>query len=70
VKSDLLALLAKSPLLALPLVALFLFIMVFVAMFVVTMRKRALAWEPIARMPLEDEDVNAERDDAQEGAPQ
>lgn len=68
-KSDLLALLAKSPLLALPLIALFLFIVVFVAMFIVTMRKRAPAYEPLARMPLEDEDVNAESDDAQEGAP-
>lgn len=67
-KSDLLALLAKSPLLALPLVALFLFIVVFVGMFIVTMRQRAQSYEPLARLPLEDEDLN-EREDAQEGAP-
>lgn len=65
-KSDLLA---TSPLLALPLVALFLFIVVFVSMLIVTMKKRAPVYEPLARLPLEDEDVNAERDDAQEGAP-
>ncbi len=68
-KSDLLALLAKSPLLALPLVALFLFIVVFVGMVIVTMKKRAQSYEPLARLPLEDEDVNAEREEAQEGAP-
>ena len=48
-------LLAKSPMLALPLIALFLFIAVFVAMFVVTMRKRAPAYDPLARLPLEDD---------------
>lgn len=69
-------LLAKSPMLALPLIALFLFIAVFVAMFVVTMRKRAQAFDPLARMPLDDEqDVLGPRDPArdataqQEGAP-
>ncbi len=41
--------------LILPLVALVLFIVVFTAMFIDTMRKRALAYDPIARMPLEDE---------------
>jgi cbb3-type cytochrome oxidase subunit 3 len=76
VKSDLLA---RSPLLVLPLVALFLFIVVFVAMVIVTMRKRARNYEPLARLPLEDEDVTDEtRDDvddphahahAHEGAP-
>jgi hypothetical protein len=71
VKSDLLA---RSPLLALPLVALFLFIVVFVAMFIVTMRKRAPAYEPLARLPFEDEDVNDDAHahahaHAQEGAP-
>lgn len=68
-KSELLALLSKSPLLALPLVALFLFITVFVAMFIVTMKKGAPLYEPLARLPLEDEDLNADRDEAQEGAP-
>jgi len=53
VKSELLA---RSPLLILPLVALFLFIAVFVAMFIVTMKKRAPAYEPFARMPLDDGD--------------
>ena len=48
-------LLAKSPMLALPLIALFLFIAVFAAMFVVTMRKRAPAYDPLARLPLEDD---------------
>ena len=48
-------LLAKSPMLVLPLLALFLFIAVFVAMFIVTMKKRAPAYDPLARMPLEDD---------------
>jgi hypothetical protein len=56
-KSDLLA---RSPLLALPLVALFLFIVVFVAMFIVTMRKRAPVYETLARLPLDDEDVDVD----------
>jgi hypothetical protein len=41
--------------LVLPLIALFLFIAVFVAMFIVTMKKRAGAYDPLARMPLDDE---------------
>ena len=57
-------LLSKSPLLALPLIALFLFIAVFIGVFVVTMKKRAPAYDPLARMPLEDDE-----NDAQEGAP-
>lgn len=48
-------LLSKSPLLALPLVALFLFMAVFGVMFLVTMRKRAPEYDPLARMPLDDE---------------
>jgi hypothetical protein len=52
VKSELLA---KSPMLVLPLLALFLFIAVFVAMFIITMKKRAPAYDPLARMPLEDD---------------
>lgn len=49
-------LLARSPMLALPLVALFLFIAVFVGVFFITMKKRAPAYDPMARMPLDDED--------------
>lgn len=51
-KSDLLA---KSPLLALPLVAFVLFLAVFAFIFVATMRKRAQAYEPVSRMPLADD---------------
>ena len=54
-------LLARSPMLLLPLVALFLFIAVFTAMFIVTMRKRAPAYDPVARMPLDDDDQGADR---------
>ncbi len=43
--------------LILPLVALFLFIAVFAAMFILTMRKRAPAYDPLARMPLDDDDA-------------
>ena len=56
-------LLARSPMLALPLIALFLFIAVFAAMFVVTMRKRAPTYDPLARLPFEDEDVDDAHDD-------
>ena len=49
-------LLAKSPMLALPLVALFLFLAVFAVVVVVTMRRRAASLDPIARMPLDDEE--------------
>ena len=48
-------LLATSPMLILPLVALFLFIVVFVGMLITTMNKRATAYDPLANMPLEDE---------------
>ena len=64
-KSDLLA---TSPLLMLPLVALVLFIVVFVGMFITTMKKRAPAYDPLARMPLEDDHVQPTHP-AQEGAP-
>ncbi len=47
-------LLAKSPLLALPLIALFLFFAVFAVVFIVTMKKRAPAYDPIARLPLDE----------------
>ena len=49
-------LLSKSPLLVLPLVALFVFLAVFAVMFILTMRKRAPAYDPLARMPLDDGD--------------
>jgi cbb3-type cytochrome oxidase subunit 3 len=52
VKSELLA---RSPLLALPLIALFIFLTVFAVMFFLTMRKRSAAYDPLARMPLDDD---------------
>jgi cbb3-type cytochrome oxidase subunit 3 len=52
VKSELLA---RSPLLALPLIALFIFLTVFAVMFFLTMRKRSVAYDPLARMPLDDD---------------
>jgi len=62
VKSELLA---KSPMLMLPLLALFLFLAVFIAMFVMTMKKRAPAYDPLARMPLEDDHADAENEGAE-----
>jgi hypothetical protein len=47
--------LAKSPLLILPLGALFVFIGVFVAILFVTMKRRSRTYDPIAQLPLEDE---------------
>ena len=47
-------LLARSPMLALPLFAFFLFLVVFLTVFVVTMRRKALAYEPIARLPMDE----------------
>ncbi len=49
-------LLAKSPLLALPLAALFLFLAFFAVVVVVTMKRRAASLDPIARLPIDDED--------------
>lgn len=50
--------LAKSPLLALPLGALFFFLFVFLAVLVVTMRRRS--YDVVARLPLElDDDAHA-----------
>jgi cbb3-type cytochrome oxidase subunit 3 len=57
VKSELLA---RSPLLALPLIALFIFLTVFAVMLFLTMRKRSAAYDPLARMPLDD-DANEEK---------
>ena len=51
--------------LILPIIALFLFIGVFVAVIVTTMNKRAPAYDPLARMPLDDD---GERPQAQKGA--
>lgn len=48
-------LLAKSPMLALPLIALFIFLAVFAVVLFVTMKKRPAAYDPLARMPLEDD---------------
>lgn len=48
-------LLAKSPMLLLPLGALFLFVFIFVAVFFVTMRK-GKSYEPVAVLPLDDGD--------------
>ncbi len=51
-------LLAKSPLLALPIGAFLLFIVVFMTVVIVTMKRKAPAYDPIARLPLlDDEDV-------------
>ena len=63
-------LLARSPMLVLPLVALFLFIVVFTGMFVLTMKKRARAYDPLARMPLDDDDADGAdgADGGQKGA--
>ena len=56
-------LLSKSPMLVLPLFALFLFLFVFVAIVVLTMKKRAPAYDPLARLPLDDEDSHQAHDD-------
>jgi len=52
VKSDFLA---RSPLLALPLIAFFLFLIVFVTVVIITMSKKARAYEPVERLPFEDD---------------
>jgi cbb3-type cytochrome oxidase subunit 3 len=48
-------LLAQSPLLALPLVALFLFLVVFVTVVAHALRRRRVEVEETARLPLEDD---------------
>ena len=55
--------LARSPLLALPLIALFIFLTVFGVMLVITLTKRAHAYDPLARLPLDetDDDAGGER---------
>lgn len=47
--------LARSPLLVLPLVALFFFLLVYLAVVVLTMRRKAPAYDPIANLPLDDD---------------
>lgn len=54
-KSELLSTLSASPLLALPLMALFLFVVVFVGILLVTMKKSAPLYDPVARLPLADD---------------
>jgi len=49
-------LLTRSPLLALPLLAFFLFLVVFLTVVFVTMSRKARAYEPIARLPIDDEE--------------
>ncbi len=48
-------LLAKSPLLGLPLLALFLFLAVFFGALLVTMKRGSAAYAPLERLPLDDE---------------
>ncbi len=45
-------LLSRSPLLVLPIVAMFVFLAVFIAVLIRTMSKRASAYDPIAALPL------------------
>lgn len=47
--------LARSPLLVLPLVALFFFLLVYLAVVVLTMRRKAPSYDPIASLPLDDD---------------
>jgi hypothetical protein len=49
-------LLGKSPLLALPIAALFVFIAIFAIVLFLTMRKRARTYDAIASLPLEDDE--------------
>jgi len=49
-------LLARSPLLALPLFAFVLFLAVFLTVLFVTMSRRPHAYEPVARLPLDEDD--------------
>jgi hypothetical protein len=49
-------LLMKSPLLALPLFALFLFLGMFLVMLVITARRRARTYDAVASLPLDEGD--------------
>jgi len=48
--------LARSPLLILPLGALFFFLLVFLTVVVTTMRRKAGAYDPLAQLPLDGEE--------------
>jgi hypothetical protein len=48
-------LLAKSPLLLLPLGALFVFLAVFIAVVAITLKRRQHAYDALARLPLDEE---------------
>ena len=48
--------LARSPLLILPLGALFFFLLVFATVVITTMLRKATAYDPLARMPLDGEE--------------
>lgn len=48
-------LVTKSPVLAVPLAVLFLFLIVFVGTFALTYRRRASAYDDLARLPLDEE---------------
>lgn len=50
-------LLARSPLLVLPLCAFVLFLVVFLTVLFVTFRRKAHAYDPIARLPFHDDDL-------------
>ena len=52
-------LLERSPLLILPIMALFLFLAVFLAMLFVTMRRRAGSYDPVSRLPLDEEETRS-----------
>ncbi|MDF2697994.1 MAG: hypothetical protein K0S65_6377 [Labilithrix sp.] len=49
-------LLARSPLLMLPLCAFVLFLVVFFTVVFVTMSRKARAYDPVARLPMDDGD--------------
>jgi len=51
-------LVTRSPILTIPLAALFLFLTVFVANLVRTYARRASAYDPIARLPLDEESTD------------
>lgn len=51
-------LLMRSPLLALPLFAFFLFLVVFLTVVIMTMSRKARSYESIARLPIDGDDDN------------
>lgn len=60
-------LLAKSPLLLLPLGALFLFLAVFLGVLAVTMKRRAGAYGTVERLPLEGDEESVSVQSHREG---